>query len=367
VVLAQGVVDLAEAVEREHQQRQWARFCHLRRERLLQPLHEQRSVRQPRERVVEAHAPDRLLGALLLGDVADEAAHELRPACGVGQYPTLVVPPQHALLAIEDAVLGDEGRAARAAVAELAQHTLAILGMQALGPGAWLGDPLGRLEARHRPQLRADVGRAADRVGPRHVGERRDLLDQQPVAVLGTLGRPLACLRRLRTPRLLPLALERGAQPIQAGAAQAVRGARPHQRDELRLGVLIRVHDDGDATRLGAHQLEHPVRPEVRGHPPREDQVPRAGSQLTQQLGLVAGDPDAGLVAAGLLERGEHVHEAGLGLVHDEGTQQLAQAPASLPYEIRSVIIRSRRRSPPSSGARRSGMKAWIDSGAACR
>ena len=183
VVVAERVRDLAEAVEGQDQQGERPVRPHGLGEGPAEPVLEQHAVRQPGELVVEPHLAQRLLGQPLLRDVEDEAAHEARLAVGPRQRPPLVAPPHDPPLAVEDAVLGGEAPSRRAGVAELAQHPLPVLRVKPPHPHVRLGEPLPRREARHREQLRAHVGAAAGVVRPRHVGERRDLLDEGAVAV----------------------------------------------------------------------------------------------------------------------------------------------------------------------------------------
>ena len=242
VVVAERVRHLAEAVEGEDQQRERPLRADGLGEGAAEPVLEQHAVRQPRQLVEEPHLAQRLLGQPLLRDVQDEAPHEARLAVGPRQRPPLVAPPQHPPLAVEDAVLRGEAPSRRAGVAELAQHPLPVLRVKPPHPHVRLGEPLPRREARHREQLRAHVGAAAGVVRPRHVGERRDLLDEGAVAIL-RLGVAAAAGRARRRPS--PLALDGGLEPRGVPPAHAVARARAHEADDLVFGEGLRADDDG--------------------------------------------------------------------------------------------------------------------------
>ena len=81
----------------------------------------------------------------------------------------------------------------------------------------------------------------------------RDLLDERAVAVLraplagpGAVRRSAACLS----------SRDAGAEPTEGGPSKTVAGARPHDLDQLLLGVLVREHDHGHVDPPRAEELE---------------------------------------------------------------------------------------------------------------
>src|SRR5262249_12720126 len=134
-------------------------------------LEEEDAVREAGEGVVVAEPADRGRGLLLLRDVDDEAAHEPRAALGVREGPALVAPPADAPFGVEDAVLARERLLRRPRGLVLDEDALAVVGVDAGRPGLGVGQPLGRGEAGHGPELRAHVDEAAALVGPRDVAE----------------------------------------------------------------------------------------------------------------------------------------------------------------------------------------------------
>ena len=318
-MVAERVRDLAEAVEGQDQQRERPLRPRGLGEGAAEPVLEQHAVRQPGQLVEEPHLAQRLLGQPLLRDVQDEAPHEARLAVGPRQRPPLVAPPQHPPLAVEDPVLRGEAPSRRAGVAELAQHPLPVLRVKPPHPHVRLGEPLPRREARHREQLRAHVGAAAGVVRPRHVGERRDLLDEGAVAV-PRVGVGAAAGRARRRPA--PLALDGGLEPRDVPPAHAVARARAHETDDLVFGEGLRAHDDGREAPLAGH-LDHAARRHAGRVGPGHDELAAGGDPL--EVGLAGRQEHRGLEAA-LLQVRRDVQGGGVRIPDHHDLQRLAHS-----------------------------------------
>ena len=229
--MPEDVGDLAEAMQRQDQQRERSTGAGGLGKVPPQPTPELNPVGQTRELIVEAHLPERQLGKLLLGHVEDEPSHEARRPVRSRKGPPLVAPPQDSSLPVQDAVLGSEAGLRLARLAEVAQHAFSILRVESTHPHVGFREPLAGRETGHREQLRAHIRAAAGLVGPGHVRERRDLLDQGAIAV----GRVRLVGRRHRGVLRLPgeLPFERILEPLQASLPKTIRRSCPHELDDL--------------------------------------------------------------------------------------------------------------------------------------
>ncbi|MFN8092370.1 MAG: hypothetical protein U0599_09150 [Vicinamibacteria bacterium] len=312
VVVAQRVGLLPELVEGDDQQGEGLSRLGHRGQLAAEAPQQPDAVRQPRDLVVVAEPAQRLLGVLLLRDVEDEAPNEARGPVGAREDPAVVAPPDHPALAVEQPVLGGEAAPELAGVAELPQHGVAVLGVQAAHPHVGLGQPLARAVAGHRQQLRAHVGAAAHLVGPRDVREGRDLLDQGavPIARVGLAVEPAGRLHAR-------LAVERLADPAEVPAAQAVAGPGPHEVADLVLAERpLRVDDDRRRPALRREQLEGPQRGQHVVRVPGHDEV-RVGDG-GDELALRRHQDERRVVAA-LVQVGRDLEGLGSALAdHDD-------------------------------------------------
>ncbi len=135
-----------------------------------------------------------LLGLLALGHVEQVALREERPVVPVGDDEALVLYPDDAPVAADQAVLGAKRLGGPVAVLDEREDSLAIFGMEELHEHLRIVDPLlGRI-----PEQRVDLRAREEAAGGRRecvdVGDERQLLDERLVFRLGVTeldrGRP---------------------------------------------------------------------------------------------------------------------------------------------------------------------------------
>ena len=296
VLVSERVRRLAEAVDREQHQRQRFATAQRLRERPAQALAQQHAVGQPGQLVVVAQPVQGLLGQPLLGDVEHETADEASAAVLIEQHAPLVAPPEDAAVAVQQAVLAGEAHAVRAGVAILLQDALAVLRVQARRPAGRRGQPVRRGEPGHQLELRADVRPAAVLVRPRHVRERRDLLDQRAIVAGVLVGRRCGAVSTASRRR-------RRSQAHGVADANAVPGARPHQLDQLGLAEALAIGDDGGRSLPSAPELDHARCAQLPAGVRGDEQVAGRSQQL--ELRLTAREVQDGLGAAALDVGGE--------------------------------------------------------------
>src|SRR6185312_10814847 len=125
----------------------------------------------------------RLLRAVPVGDVVDDALDQPGDGRRLGHPTALVVHPADGAVAADDAVLEVEVVAAGEHRPVAAVDVVAVVGMDAVEPGGVAPHPLLDRDLEDLLDLRADVD--ADAVGAVQVGDQRHLLDQVAVAGLG--------------------------------------------------------------------------------------------------------------------------------------------------------------------------------------
>ena len=161
--VAQALVHGLETVEVEEEHREAVvEAALLERERLSEPVHEQRAVRQAGEPVVERVVEQFLLGELARGDVGLRSRQPVRSPVRV---PHRRAPHQHPApvsIQMAHAVLDLQVRSAPLQVqGEVPEQALAVVGMDAVEP---LVRVVGEL-AVFRPELLLPAGRKEDPVG----------------------------------------------------------------------------------------------------------------------------------------------------------------------------------------------------------
>ncbi len=216
VGVPQGVPDLAVAVEGHEQQGHRPPLLTRRVQGPGELLQEEGAIGKAGEGVVMSQLPDGRGRPLLLRDVHHEAPHEARVPLGVAEGLPFGAPPQDVALAVQQAVLALEGLLGRAGITILLEHPVAVLGVDLVGPGARVGQPLRGRVAGHGLELRADVDGARVLVRPGDVGEGGDLLDEAAVEVLGLLPPPLGFPAGLALAGFPQLALHGGPEPPEA-------------------------------------------------------------------------------------------------------------------------------------------------------
>jgi hypothetical protein len=157
----------------------------------------------------------------------------------------------------------------------------------------------GRRVARHRLDLRAHVHGAAERIRPRDVRQRGDLLDERAVALLRLAPRALHVLQALAALRRAQLARHGRLQAAEAVPREVVAGARVQRRHHQRLVRLGADHDHGPVPRQFLEQRDRTQRRQRLAGGVGEDHVWRAALEPVTDIVFVGYAPRVGHVPGG--------------------------------------------------------------------
>ncbi len=233
--VAVGVVDPLEVVEVDEQQPDQPAAPVPSRQRPLEVVAHEHTIREARQRIVEGVVDELRLEPLAIGHVDEQALRDLASALGVVRHRVgLVANPHLGAVAGEHPVLGAERLAGRPVGVVRGDRGLAVVRVDPARPELRVVDQLlGPIpeDARH---LRAHVGEAAAvgdvRIGRIDIDRGRDVLDQDLEARAGLLD-------------LARLALEdlgRGAQAGEQDDAAGDHDAEGRDRGDDHGAVLAR-------------------------------------------------------------------------------------------------------------------------------
>ena len=204
---SERVVDLLEAVEVDHHDREGGIGPGRRGERVLDAVVEEAAVGEAGQRVVHrlmfdlldlaaqerlAHV-ERLLGLVARGDVDHVPLRVLRRPGLVVHDHRGVVDPHDAAVAGDQAVLVVERLDAPVSLHEGLQYPVVIVGVKQLAEEVGIGHPFLGGVADQIGDLRADVDGACG-IQALDVGGEGELLDQRPVAGLGLVAGMLCAM-----------------------------------------------------------------------------------------------------------------------------------------------------------------------------